>query len=65
MASVSGPSFDALLELRRAWTTSLNLLVQVGSGLLVVWWLLLPLGVAAVLLMRRSGRAPRTTQTRA
>src|SRR6266536_4226810 len=61
MASVSGPSFDALLELRRAWTTSLNLLVQVGSGLLVVWWLLLPLGVAAVLLMRRSGRAPRTT----
>ncbi len=64
LAGVGGPSFDPMLELRRGWTTSVNLLVQLGSLLIAVWWLLLPIGLAVVL-ATRTYRRERSSQTRA
>jgi len=54
MAQVSArPTNEGLLMLRRAWEASLASLVGIGSALVFVWWLLLPLGITTTWLVRR------------
>jgi hypothetical protein len=54
MAQVpSRPTNDGPLMLRRAWDASLTSLVSVGSALVFVWWLVLPLGITAIWVARR------------
>jgi hypothetical protein len=59
MARVVGPAAgaEALATLRRAWNLSLSALLSVGSTVVLLWWVLLPLGAAGVLLVRRRRRA--------
>jgi hypothetical protein len=47
------PTNEGPLLLRRAWAASLTSLVSIGSALIFVWWLLLPLGLTAIWLVRR------------
>jgi uncharacterized membrane protein len=58
MAKVVGPASgsEALATLRRAWNLSLGALVSLGSTIVFLWWLLLPLGAAGILLARRRRR---------
>jgi ribosomal protein S8 len=58
MARVVGPATgsEALATLRRAWNLSLGALVSLGSTIVFLWWLLLPLGAAGILLARRRRR---------
>jgi hypothetical protein len=54
MAQVPGrPTSEGPLMLRRAWDASLTSLVSIGSALIFVWWLLLPLGITTIWLVRR------------
>jgi hypothetical protein len=54
MAQVpSRPTNEGPLMLRRAWEASLTSLVGIGSVLIFVWWLVLPLSVMAIWLTRR------------
>jgi hypothetical protein len=54
MARTGAPSLDGLVLLHRAWDTSLAWLVQLGALVVMLWWVLLPLAVGSVLLIRRS-----------
>jgi len=58
------PSTEGVVALRRAWDASLLVLQGVGSVLVFLWWVLLPLGIAGALLVRRravSGAGRRNT----
>ncbi len=47
------PSTEGVVTLRRAWDASLVVLQNIGSVLVFLWWVWLPLGVAGALLVRR------------
>jgi hypothetical protein len=58
------PSTEGVVALRRAWDASLVVLQGIGSLLVFLWWVWLPLGVAGALLVRRrivSGAGRRNT----
>jgi hypothetical protein len=58
------PSTEGVVALRRAWDASLVVLQGIGSVLVFLWWVWLPLGVAGALLVRRrivSGAGRRNT----
>jgi hypothetical protein len=58
------PSTEGIVALRRAWEGPLVVLQGLGSGLVFLWWVWLPPGVACALLVRRrlvSGAARRNT----
>jgi hypothetical protein len=47
------PTTEGVVALRRAWDASLLVLQGLGSVLVFLWWVLLPLGAAGVFLVRR------------
>jgi len=58
------PTTEGVLALRRAWDASLFVLQGLGSVLVFLWWVLVPLGIAVALLVRRrvvSGPGRRNT----
>jgi hypothetical protein len=58
------PAIEGVVALRKAWDASLFVLQGIGSVLVFLWWVWLPVTIAGALLVRRrvvSGAGRRTT----